>query len=300
MPMKPTWTGIYPALTTPFLPDESMDLATMDHKIEDQIRSGCHGLILGGSLGEASTLSASEKIDLLTHVVGQVNGRVPVIMNVAESRTLDALSFVRSARQAGADGLMVLPPMRYKADADEVTIWFSAIAHETDLPILLYNNPVDYGIGLSLRQFETLLHIPTVQAVKESTRDVTQVVRLKNAFGDRLKVLCGVDTLALESLMLGADGWVAGLVNAFPDETVAIYQLALDGDFAAARTLYHWFMPLLELDIHPKLVQYIKLAEGATGKGTPFVRSPRQPLEEEELAAVMHIIHEGLAKRPVR
>lgn len=297
--MKPAWKGIYPALTTPFLPNETLDLPTLDLKVEVQIRSGCHGLILAGSLGEASTLSADEKIDLLTHVVGKVDGRVPVIMNVAESRLADALTFVRSAKLAGADGLMVLPPMRYRADQDEVSIWFSAIAHETDLPILLYNNPVDYGIGLSIHQLEALLRIPTVQAIKESTRDVTQVVRLKNAFGDRLRVLCGVDTLALESLMLGADGWVAGLVNAFPDETVAIYQLAQHGDFAAARSIYRWFMPLLELDIHPKLVQYIKLAEGAAGKGTPFVRSPRQPLEEEELAMVMKIIHEGLAKRPV-
>ncbi len=296
--MRPTWNGIYPALTTPFLPDETMDFHTMDKKIDDQIQSGADALILGGSLGEASTLSADEKLDLLKHVVSCTAGRVPVIMNVAESRTTDALAFVRRSADAGADGLMVLPPMRYKADAAEVTNWFSHIAHETDLPILLYNNPVDYGIGLSLDQFETLLHIPTVQAVKESTRDVTQVIRLKRAFGDRLKVLCGVDTLALESLMLGADGWVAGLVNAFPDETVAIYRLARKGDYDAARRIYSWFMPLLELDIHPKLVQYIKLAEGASGRGTPYVRAPRQPLDETELATVMKIIHEGLAKRP--
>ncbi len=296
--MRPAWKGIYPALTTPFLPDETMDFHTMEKKVDDQIQSGADGLILGGSLGEASTLSPDEKMDLLDHVVTYTAGRVPVIMNVAESRTADALIFVRRAADAGADGLMVLPPMRYKADPDEVTTWFSAIAHETDLPLLLYNNPVDYGIGLSLHQFETLLHIPTVQAVKESTRDVTQVIRLNRAFGDRLKVLCGVDTLALESLMLGADGWVAGLVNAFPDETVALYRLARQGDFDAARQIYSWFMPLLELDIHPKLVQYIKLAEGAAGRGTPFVRAPRQPLEEDELNRVMNVIHLGLAQRP--
>lgn len=296
--MHPSWNGVYPALTTLFQPDESIDLTGMEKKVDDQIQSGVQALILGGSLGEASTLSAEEKLDLLSHIVSYTDGRVPVIMNVAESRTRDALSFVRQSADAGADGLMVLPPMRYKADEDEVTTWYSAIAHETDLPILLYNNPVDYGIGLSLHQFETLLRIPTIQAVKESTRDVTQVIRLKNAFGDRLKVMCGVDTLALESLLLGADGWVAGLVNAFPEETVAIYRLALAGEIKSARALYAWFMPLLELDIHPKLVQYIKLAERETGRGTPFVRAPRQPLEEAELNRVMTIIQEGLAKRP--
>lgn len=275
-----------------------MDRKGMENKVDDQIRSGVQALILGGSLGEASTLSSDEKLELLDLVLAHVHGRVPVILNVAESRTRDALAFVRRAADAGADGLMVLPPMRYKADEDEVTTWFSAIAHETDLPILLYNNPVDYGIGLSLHQFETLLRIPTIQAVKESTRDVTQVIRLKNAFGDRLQVLCGVDTLALESLFLGADGWVAGLVNAFPDETVALYRLAMAGEIEAARVLYSWFMPLLELDIHPKLVQYIKLAERETGRGTPFVRAPRQPLEEDELTSVLRIIHDGLANRP--
>ena len=296
--MRPTWKGVYPALTTLFHPDESMDRKGMENKVDDQIRSGVQALILGGSLGEASTLSSDEKLELLDLVLAHVNGRVPVILNVAESRTRDALAFVRRAADAGANGLMVLPPMRYKADEDEVTTWYSAIAHETDLPILLYNNPVDYGIGLSLHQFETLLRIPTIQAVKESTRDVTQVIRLKNAFGDRLKVLCGVDTLALESLLLGADGWVAGLVNAFPEETVAIYRLALAGEIESARALYAWFMPLLELDIHPKLVQYIKLAERETGRGTPFVRAPRQPLEEGELMNVLRIIHDGLGNRP--
>lgn len=296
--MRPSWNGVYPALTTLFHPDESLDVKGMEKKVDDQIQCGVHALILGGSLGEASTLSADEKRELLAHIVSYTDGRVPVIMNVAESRTKEALAFVRLSAEAGADGLMVLPPMRYKADEDEVTTWFSAIAHETDLPILLYNNPVDYGIGLSLRQFETLLHIPTVQAVKESTRDVTQVIRLKSAFGDRLKVLCGVDTLALESLLLGADGWVAGLVNAFPEETVAIYNLALAGNIAEARDIYSWFMPLLELDIHPKLVQYIKLAERETGLGTPFVRAPRQPLEEDELTRVLNIIQKGLANRP--
>ena len=155
--MRPTWKGVYPALTTLFHPDESMDLRGMEKKVDDQIRCGVQALILGGSLGEASTLSAEEKVDLLSHIVSYTDGRVPVIMNVAESRTRDALSFVRQSADAGADGLMVLPPMRYKADEDEVTTWYSAIAHETDLPILLYNNPVDYGIGLSLHQFETLL-----------------------------------------------------------------------------------------------------------------------------------------------
>ncbi len=195
---------------------------------------------------------------------------------------------------------MVLPPMRYKADHQEVTAWFSAIAQATDLPIMLYNNPVDYGIGLYWKQLETLLHFPTIQAINESTRDVTQVLRLRKAFGERLQILCGVDTLALESLLLGADGWVAGLVNAFPHETMAIFHLARTGQWDKAKEIYAWFMPLLELDIHPKLVQYIKLAEEMAGVGTAIVRSPRLVLAAEELERMRLDISKGLQDRPER
>jgi dihydrodipicolinate synthase/N-acetylneuraminate lyase len=292
------WAGVFPALTTPFRADERLDLDALERKIDAQLAAGVQGLILAGSLGEAGTLSREEKLELLRVTRVRVAGRVPVLLNLAESRTHDALLFAEAARAAGADGLMVLPPLRYRADGEEVVAWFEAIARESDLPLMLYHNPVDYGIGLDLRQLERLLRMPTVQAIKESTRDVTQVLRLKAAFGDRLAILCGVDTLALESFLLGADGWVAGLVNAFPRETMAVYRLAQAGDWEKARAIYRWFMPLLELDIHPKLVQYIKLAEEMAGEGPSVVRAPRRLPEGEELARVRAVISEGLRLRP--
>lgn len=292
------WAGVFPALTTPFRADERLDLHALEQKIDAQLAAGVQGLILAGSLGEAGTLGREEKLELLRVTRVRVAGRVPVLLNLAESRTHDALIFAESARAAGADGLMVLPPLRYRADGEEVVAWFEAVARATDLPLMLYNNPVDYGIGLDLHQLERLLRLPTVQAIKESTRDVTQVLRLRAAFGDRLAILCGVDTLALESFLLGADGWVAGLVNAFPRETMAIHRLALAGEWEKAREIYRWFMPLLELDIHPKLVQYIKLAEEMAGEGPSVVRAPRRLPEGEELARVRGIIAEGLRLRP--
>jgi 4-hydroxy-tetrahydrodipicolinate synthase len=188
--------------------------------------------------------------------------------------------------------------MRYKADDRETLAYFRAVADATPLPIMIYNNPVDYKILVTLEMFDAMAEWPTVRAVKESTRDVSNVTRMLNRFGDRFKILCGVDTLALESLLLGAHGWVAGLVDAFPRETVAIYRLAQAGKVAEARRIYQWFLPLLELDIHPKLVQYIKLAEVATGLGTEHVRAPRLPLEGAERAEVWRVIEDALAKRP--
>lgn len=292
------WAGVFPALTTPFRADERLDLNALEHKIDAQLAAGVQGLILAGSLGEAGTLSREEKLELLRVTRVRVAGRVPVLLNVAESRTHDALLFAEAARAAGADGLMVLPPLRYRADGEEVVAWYEAIARAADLPLMLYNNPVDYGIGLDLHQLERLLCLPNVQAIKESTRDVTQVLRLRAAFGDRLAILCGVDTLALESFFLGADGWVAGLVNAFPRETMAVYRLAQAGEWEKAREIYRWFMPLLELDIHPKLVQYIKLAEEMAGLGPSVVRAPRRLPQGQELARVREVIAEGLRQRP--
>ena len=188
--------------------------------------------------------------------------------------------------------------MRYKATDYETVAYFKEVALNTDLPIMVYNNPVDYGIEVTLDMFEELLELDNIQAVKESTRDLTNITRLRNRFGDRLSVLCGVDTLALESLLMGADGWVAGLVCAFPRETVAIYELSKAGRIDEARSIYQWFMPLLELDISPQLVQNIKLAEVATGLGSEHVRKPRLSLQGEERKRVLQIIEEGLTNRP--
>jgi 4-hydroxy-tetrahydrodipicolinate synthase len=296
--MQVDWTGVYPALTTKFTPNDELDLPMFGLNLDAQIAAGVHGLVLGGTLGESSTLTDSEKDRLLEFALEKSAGRVPVIMNVAEGSTREAIEKAKRAEKLGADGLMVLPPMRYKTDHRETVAWFRAIADATPLPIMIYNNPVDYKTEVTLLMFEELLRHPHIQAVKESTRDISNVTRLRNAFGERLKILCGVDTLAMEELLMGADGWVAGLVCAFPAETVAIYDLVKAEWLEQALPIYRWFLPLLELDIHPKLVQYIKLAEQMTGIGTEYVRAPRLPLEGEERERVFRIIEEGIRTRP--
>ncbi|MBT8184277.1 MAG: dihydrodipicolinate synthase family protein [Eudoraea sp.] len=292
------WEGVMPAITTKFKKDDTLDLQMFRGNIEAQLNAGVHALVLGGTLGEASTLTASEKEVLVKETVDLVNGRVPVIMNIAEQTTNGAMEAAGKAEKFGASGLMLLPPMRYKADDFETVAYLKQVAQSTDLPIMIYNNPIDYGINVSLDMFEELLSCNNIQAVKESTRDITNVTRIRNRFKDRLKILCGVDTLALESIIMGADGWVAGLVCAFPEETVAIYELARTGRTAEAIEIYRWFMPLLELDISPQLVQNIKLAEVATGIGTEHVRAPRLPLRGTERERVLKIIADSLKTRP--
>ena len=287
-----------PAVTTKFTSEDQLDLNLFSKNIQAQLEAGVHGIILGGTLGEASTLSKAEKNTLILHTVQEVKNQVPVVINIAEQTTKDAVASAHAAQEAGAKGLMMLPPMRYKATAAETIAYFEAVAGSTDLPIMIYNNPVDYGIEVTIPMFESLLKHPQIQAVKESTRDTTNVIRLQNAFGERLSILSGVDTLALESLLLGAQGWVAGLVCAFPAETVAIYALAKAGRIEEATDLYKWFMPLLELDINPQLVQNIKMAEVATRIGSEYVRLPRMPLQEPERSRVAQIIATALATRP--
>ena len=287
-----------PAVTTKFTSEDQLDLKLFSKNIQAQLAAGVHGIILGGTLGEASTLSKAEKNTLILHTVQQVNQQLPVVINIAEQTTKDAVAAAHAAQEAGAKGLMMLPPMRYKATAAETVAYFEAVAGSTDLPIMIYNNPVDYGIEVTIPMFETLLKHPQIQAVKESTRDTTNVIRLQNAFGERLSILSGVDTLALESMLLGAQGWVAGLVCAFPAETVAIYALTKAGRIEEATDLYKWFMPLLELDINPQLVQNIKMAEVATRIGSEYVRLPRMPLQEPERSRVAKIIATALATRP--
>lgn len=297
--MSIQWKGVMPAVTTKFTNDDTLDLEMFEVNIKAQLEAGVDGIILGGTLGEASTLSDEEKRLLVKEAVRIVNGEVPVVMNIAEQTTKGAIEAARKAKEDGASALMMLPPMRYKADARETIEFFKQTAKSTDLPIMVYNNPVDYGIEVTLDMFEELLSsCSNIQAVKESTRDISNVTRIKNRFGDRLAILSGVDTLALESLVLGADGWVAGLVCAFPAETVAIYQLIKAGRYNEAVAIYRWFLPLLELDINAKLVQNIKLAEVATGIGTENVRAPRLPLIGEERKQVLEIIENGVKNRP--
>lgn len=297
--MTVQWKGVMPAVTTKFDDFDQLDLEAFEINIRAQIDAGVHGIILGGTLGEASTLTLEEKRVLVRKTVSLADGKVPVIINIAEQSTRSAIEMAKMAEEDGASGLMMLPPMRYKADDRETVTYFRKVAQSTVLPIMIYNNPVDYGIEVTLDMFEELLEsCDNIQAVKESTRDISNINRIRNRFGDRLAILCGVDTLALESLLIGADGWVAGLVCAFPAETVAIYELSKAGRVEEAIEIYRWFLPLLELDINTKLVQNIKLAEVATGIGTENVREPRLPLAGEEREKVLEIIDQSLRTRP--
>jgi dihydrodipicolinate synthase/N-acetylneuraminate lyase len=296
--MQPKWKGVYPAITTKFKADDSLDIDLFLHNIDVQVKSGADGIIIGGSLGEASTITEAEKEILVKETVKAFGAHIPVLLNIAEGSTAEAVRQAKLAEAWGANGLMLLPPMRYKSDDRETVYHFSQVAANTGLPIMIYNNPVDYKIDTTPDMFEVLLKHDNIQAVKESTRDITNVTRLKNRFDNRLKILCGVDTLAMEELVMGADGWVAGLVCAFPAETVCIYRLVKAGRIAEALPIYRWFMPLLELDIHPKLVQYIKLCEAKTGIGSEHVRAPRLLLEGEERKRIEGIIDAALAVRP--
>lgn len=296
--MAINWSGVFPALTTKFTATDDLDLPLFEKNLNAQLDAGVNGIVLGGTLGEASVLTTSEKEALVKFAVDKTAGKVPVVLNIAEGSTREALQQAEYAAAWGAKGLMMLPPMRYKSDTRETVTWFKTVAEATSLPIMIYNNPVDYKNEVTLDMFAELISCENIAAVKESTRDVSNVTRMKNRFGDRIKILCGVDTLAMEELCLGADGWVAGLVCAFPKETVAIYNLVKEGKIEEATKIYRWFMPLLELDIHPKLVQYIKLAEAQVGLGSENVRAPRLPLIGAEREAILKVINNGIKNRP--
>jgi len=296
--MSIKWKGVMPAVTTKFTNEDTLDLDMFKVNIKAQLEAGVHGIVLGGTLGEASTLSDAEKRILTKTTVAFVNKKVPVLINIAEQSTRAAILAAQKAEEDGASGIMMLPPMRYNAGDRETVAYFKAVANNTALPIMVYNNPVDYKIEVTLDMFEELLKCNNIEAVKESTRDISNITRIKNRFGDRLKIMTGVDTLALESLLMGAEGWIAGLVCAFPRETVAIYELQKVGRIKEAIEIYRWFLPLLELDINPKLVQNIKLAEKYTNIGTEHVREPRLPLFGEERKQVIDIIENSLKTRP--
>jgi 4-hydroxy-tetrahydrodipicolinate synthase len=293
------WKGVMPALTTPMTEDDSIDVDLFIQQVDRQLRSGASGIIIGGSLGEASVLTIPEKEQLVHAACSVTAGKIPVILNIAEGNTAVAIEQIQQAEKWGANGFMLLPPMRYRSDDAETVAYFTTLAKATALPVMIYNNPVDYKINVSLDMFEELAQCANISAVKESTRDVTNVTRLINRFGDRFSILCGVDTLALEELVTGAKGWVAGLVCAFPEETMAIYALVKAGRISEALTIYRWFMPLLELDIHPKLVQYIKLAGQMSGYGTEWVRAPRLILQGEERDSITRVIQDAIDNRPI-
>ncbi len=296
--MAINWNGVFPALTTKFTEDDLLDLPMFKKNLDAQLKAGVHGIILGGTLGESSVLTIEEKSELVQFAVENVDDKIPVVLNIAEGATREAVKQAELAEAWGCKGLMLLPPMRYKTDHRETVTYFKTIAASTNLPIMIYNNPVDYKTEVTLDMFDELSQCKNIQAVKESTRDVTNVTRMRNCFGLRFNILCGVDTLAMEEMVMGADGWVAGLVCAFPSETVAVYNLVKEGRIKEAAEIYRWFMPLLELDIHPKLVQYIKLAETQEGIGTERVRPPRLTLAGGERERILKIIDDGIASRP--
>jgi len=296
--MNTKWAGVFPAITTKFKADYSLDLVAIEKHCRAMLDAGVHGLIVTGSLGENGALSFEEKQEVLKVAVAVSKGKVPVLAGVAETTTAIACRVVEKSAANGADGFMLLPPMQYPSDRRETLQHLRTVAASSPKPIMLYNNPVSYRVDITPEMFVELSNEPKFVALKESSDNVRRITDIYNAVGDRYQIFTGVDDLALESLLLGAVGWVAGLVCAFPRETVVLYHLAKAGRLEEARALYRWFMPLLHLDVSTKLVQNIKLAEAMAGLGNENVRPPRLPLAEEERVHVERIITHALETRP--
>jgi 4-hydroxy-tetrahydrodipicolinate synthase len=296
--MSVTWRGVFPAATTSFRDDGSLDLAGTARHANRLIEAGCHGLIMLGTVGENCSLEREEKLAVLRATLEIAAGRVPVLSGVAECTTAGACQFATLAQKAGVDGLMVLPAMVYKSDRRETITHYRAVAKATDLPIMCYNNPVSYGVDVTPAMFAELADEPRFVAVKESSENVRRITDLKNACGERYLLFCGVDDLVLESVVLGAVGWVSGLVNAFPEENRRLWDLATAGRYDEAVKLYRWYTPLLHLDTHVKLVQYIKLAMAERGFGSEVTRPPRLPLVGQEREEVLAVIRQAVRTRP--
>lgn len=296
--MQVSWQGVYPAAVTHFHDDDSLDLdATMKH-VDAMIDAGIHGIIMLGTVGENCSLQYAEKLEVLGRTVAHVDGRIPVLTGVAECSTATACRFAGDAQSAGVNGLMVLPAMVYKSDPRETVTHFRAVAGASDLPIMCYNNPVSYGVDITPEMFAEMADEPKFVAIKESSENVRRITDLTNVCGDRYLLFSGVDDLVLESVLLGSIGWVSGLVNAFPRENRLLWDLATSGKWDEALQVYRWYTPLLHLDTHPKLVQYIKLAVAECGYGSARTRPPRLPLVGEERERILKIIRDGIATRP--
>ncbi len=298
--MQVDWQGVYPAATTQFRDDQSLDVAGTVAHVERLLRAGAHGMIVLGTVGENCSLEYQEKLEVLRATVRQVERRVPVLTGVAECSTALACRFAADARKAGVDGLMVLPAMVYKSDPHETLAHFRAVAKAGDLPVLCYNNPVSYGVDITPAMFAELADEPRFVAIKESSENVRRITDLKNVCGDRYLLFCGVDDLVLESVLLGAVGWVSGLVNAFPEENRLLWDLAVAGRYDEALKVYRWYTPLLHLDTHVKLVQYIKLASAECGHGSETVRAPRLPLVGREREEIVTLVRQALRTRPAK
>jgi 4-hydroxy-tetrahydrodipicolinate synthase len=293
-----SWAGVFPAAITHFSSDHSLDLpATLKH-LDIMIEAGVHGMIMLGTVGENCSLEYGEKLEVLRATVKHVGGRIPVLTGVAECTTKLACRFAEDAAKIGVDGLMVLPAMVYKSDPRETIAHFRSVACATELPIMCYNNPVSYSVDITPSMFADLADEQRFVAIKESSENVRRITDLRNTVGDRYRLFCGVDDLVLESMILGIDGWVSGLVNAFPRENRLLWDLATAGKWDEARRIYRWYTPLLHLDTHVKLVQYIKLATAECGYGSELTRPPRLPIAGQERESVLGIIRGAIASRP--
>jgi 1-pyrroline-4-hydroxy-2-carboxylate deaminase len=292
------WSGVFPAATTQFDATGEVDLAATQTVQSALVRDGVHGLVLLGTVGENNSLSAEEKRAVLAAAVETVDGKVPLITGVSEYTTAGAAAFARDAERIGVTGLMVLPAMVYVPTAAELEQHFKTVAQATALPIMLYNNPPAYRVNIELSSLARLAAVPNIVAIKESAPDPRRFTDVINRFAERFVLFAGLDDVAFEGLVLGAQGWVSGLTNAFPAESLALYAAIRAGDLARARTIYRWFMPLLHLDAEHDLVQSIKLAEQIMGRGSERVRPPRLPLAGERRAAVTAMVEHARATRP--
>ena len=295
-----TWSGVFPAATTQFDAAHNVDFAATQRVQTALVDDGVHGLVLMGTVGEGNSLSADEKRKVLAGAVEAAAGRVPIVVGVSEFTTATAMQFVRDAERIGADGFMVLPAMVYVPTTHELEYHFRSIAAATGLPIMLYNNPPSYRVNIDLDTLARLADVPNIVAIKESSPDSRRFTDLINAFGERFTLFAGLDDVAFEGLVLGARGWVSGLTNVFPEESLALYTALVGGDLHTARHLYRWFMPLLHLDADPDLVQSIKLAEQLIGRGSERVRLPRLPLQGTRREAVTRLVRQADATRPLR
>src|SRR5271157_3465588 len=296
--MKVNWKGVFPAITTQFKQDQSLDLPATARHLEAMIRAGIHGVVFLGTVGENTALEYQEKLTLLREMRQAAGGRIPMLTGVAEYTTSLACRFARDAEKIGVDGLMVLPAMVYKSDERETLTHYRTVARSTGLPIMVYNNPVSYSVDISPEAFARLADEPTLVAIKESSEDVRRITDLRNIVGNRYVLFGGVDDLVLESILLGAEGWISGLVNAFPDENRALWDLAIAGRWEQARELYRWYTPLLHLDTKVKLVQYIKLAMQETGLGSEMTRAPRLPIVGARREEILGISRHAIQTRP--
>lgn len=296
--MPAHWTGVFPAVTTQFRRDQSLDLPATTRHLEALIASGVSGLVVCGSLGENQSLDAEEKRQVVTNAVKAAAGKIPVLAGVAESSTTAACRYVKDCADLGAAGFMVMPAMVYRCDPAEAAAYFRAVAGATTLPWMLYNNPVAYTVDVTPERLADLADIPNLVAVKESSADPRRITEIRILLGDRFALFAGVDDLILESSILGIDGWIAGSGIAFPRENQHFWNLTRGAKWDEARRLYRWFSPLLKLDTHPKFVQYIKLMVQEAGLGSEWVRSPRQVLDGPERERVIGIIRQGISTRP--